>query len=300
MPRLYHRPPKYGRHEGTKQAIVSINGKRLYLGPYGSVESHQRYRRVVEDWEKNRQPAPKPAAPEKPTLTVEDLQERVKRRGGVTITELVYVYRQHSHKYYRKNGELTREATIIDDALRILRKHYGTTLVETFGPVDLEKLREHMIDDLDWSRRFINKQVKRIILVFRWGVAKEIVPPERVHALEALVGLKRGRSRARETAPVECVADEVVDATLSHVPEVVGAMVRLQRVTGARPGEICAMRPCDIDRSKDVWKYVPQEHKTEHYDKQRNILSEAVSSDDPSCMVSKLVVTRDVRRTSTV
>jgi len=48
-------------------------------------------------------------------------------------------------------------------------------------------------------------------------------------------------------------------------------MVRLQRFTGARPGEVCSLRPCDLDRSAQVWFYRPCEHKTEHHDKDRVI-----------------------------
>ena len=49
-------------------------------------------------------------------------------------------------------------------------------------------------------------------------------------------------------------------------------MVRFQRLVGCRPGEVCMLRPCDLDRSDDVWRYVPESHKTEHYGKQRIIL----------------------------
>ncbi len=52
---------------------------------------------------------------------------RQKRRQGspLTINELVLVYRRHTHEYYRKNGKVTREATIIDDVIRYLRKHHA-------------------------------------------------------------------------------------------------------------------------------------------------------------------------------
>ncbi len=38
-----------------------------------------------------------------------------------------------------------------------------------------------------------------------------------------------------------------------------------------RPGEVCALRPVDIDRSGDVWEYKPLGHKTEHHDRSRMI-----------------------------
>jgi integrase len=48
-------------------------------------------------------------------------------------------------------------------------------------------------------------------------------------------------------------------------------MVRLQRLTGARPAEICILRPCDIDRSGEVWLYRPASHKTKHHGRDRVI-----------------------------
>ena len=68
------------------------------------------------------------------------------------------------------------------------------------------------------------------------------------------------------------VEDEVVEETLLHMPRIVADMVRLQRLTGARPGEICSLRPGDIDRSSDVWVYKPGEHKMEHYETERLVM----------------------------
>lgn len=43
--------------------------------------------------------------------------------------------------------------------------------------------------------------------------------------LNAVGGLKLGRTDARETAPVEPVPDDEVDATLPHLPPVVADLV---------------------------------------------------------------------------
>jgi integrase len=85
-------------------------------------------------------------------------------------------------------------------------------------------------------------------------------------------GLRHGKTTAREPEPILPVEDTVVEATLPHLPDVVADMVRLQRLTGARPGEICILRPCDVDRSGEVWVYRPQTHKTKHHGRERNIL----------------------------
>jgi integrase len=51
----------------------------------------------------------------------------------------------------------------------------------------------------------------------------------------------------------------------------VAAMVRVQWYTGARPGEVCIMRQCDLDTTGEVWLYNPSRHKTQHHGKQRPI-----------------------------
>jgi integrase len=107
--------------------------------------------------------------------------------------------------------------------------------------------------------------------MFKWTVAEELIPAEIYQALTAVTGLRKGRSGARETDKILPVADDVVDATLLYLHEVVADTVRLQRLAGMRPAEVCIMRPCDIDRSNEVWVYTPQFHKTDYADKDRVI-----------------------------
>lgn len=276
MPRLYHRPPKYALHKGTKQAIVSLNGKRVYLGPYGSPESLAKYQDVLSRWRAQRDQTPHtvhPAKAQDRAARVTPAMLRDKRRQGnpLTINELVLVYRRHTHEYYRKNGKVTREATITDDVIRFLRSRHATSFLDDFGPVTLDELRDGMITERNWSRKHINKQVGRLVRMFKWAAEKELVDPAVPLALKTLTGLKKGRTKARETAGVSCVADAIVDATLPHLPEVIADMARIQRLTGARPGEVCSLRPCDLDRLSDVWLYSPSHHKTEHHEKGRII-----------------------------
>jgi integrase len=280
MPRLFHRPPAYRRHKSTNQAVVSFFGTKLYLGPYGSQKSLERYQDLLKKWESARHrsvdafededPIAKPR--QAPVIMAARLrQKRLAGGSPVTINEVIYVYREHACRYYQKNGEVTREAGVIDDALRILRKHFGQAFVTDFGPLALDEVREAMIDELDWSRKYVNKQVSRIRSMFKWAAAKEIIEGSVSAALRELPGLKKGRSRARETSRVRPVSDAVVDATLGALPEVVADMVRVQRLTSARPGEICSLAPADVDGTGDVWIYRPVEYKTEHFEKDRVI-----------------------------
>ena len=67
------------------------------------------------------------------------------------------------------------------------------------------------------------------------------------------------------------VAEDVIEKTMAHLSPVVADMIRFQRLTGCRPGEVCQLRPMDLDRSADVWVYRPASHKTEHHGRDRVI-----------------------------
>jgi integrase len=125
--------------------------------------------------------------------------------------------------------------------------------------------------DQGLARKSINHNLRRVVRVFKWGVENEMVAPTTWQALEAVEGLKKGRTTAPEPVPIFPVPEMVVDATVLHLSPVVRSMIQVQMLTGARPGEVCKMRPMDIDRSEDVWVYRPSSHKTEHHGRSRQI-----------------------------
>lgn len=67
------------------------------------------------------------------------------------------------------------------------------------------------------------------------------------------------------------VPQELVDAVRPFVSRQVWAMIELQLLMAARPGEISRVRPGDIDRSGRVWVHRPAEHKTAWHGHQRAI-----------------------------
>jgi integrase len=202
---------------------------------------------------------------------------------GITVVELMAAYLRHAQHYYRKHGKPTSEYKAIVAALRYTRSDYGRTPVVEFGPLALQKVMQHMVDE-GLSRGVVNQNLGRIKRMFRWGVSQELFPAVEVVALtngkkqqwslDALLtvpGLAHGRTTARESQPVTPVDDSTIDATLPHLPEVVADMVRFQRYTGCRPDEVCQIRPLDVDRSGVVWTDRPESHKTEHRGRQRVI-----------------------------
>jgi integrase len=119
------------------------------------------------------------------------------------------------------------------------------------------------------SRNYINRQIKRIVSVFRWGVENEFVDPATHQRLGAVRGLRKGE--AGETEKVVPVTQAQVDAVRPHLPRDVEALMDLQWLTGARSGELLKLRPVDLQTGEDTWTYSPAEHKTAHHGEQRII-----------------------------
>jgi integrase len=249
MPRLIREVPKYRKHKASGQAFVEINGRRHYLGLWQSKASRIEYDRHITEWL---------SSGRSPTYGV---PEHI-----VTITELVVAYLEYAKVYY---GDGPRGAySNMLYALRPLRELYGRVPAREFGPLQLKAVREKFIA-LGWSRKHINQCAQRIGRVFRWAVSEGLIPPEVPQALAMVPGLRRGHTTARENKKVRPVDAKLVDATLPHLPPVVRSMVELQQATGMRPGEVCIMRPADIDRGGDVWEYRPVAHKNANREQDR-------------------------------
>ena len=174
--------------------------------------------------------------------------------GGLTVNELILAYIRFADGYYVKDGRPTVEPTNIRLVLRLVRRLYGTTPANSFGPLALKAVRDEMIRAGN-CRTEINRRVGRIVRMFKWGVSEELVPPGVYEALRTVAGLRKGRSAAKEKPPVKPVPDADVEAIRPHVSRQVWAMVELQRLTGMRPGEVVLMRTGDLDMAGDVWVY---------------------------------------------
>jgi len=166
--------------------------------------------------------------------------------------------------YYVKHGKVTDEPENIALAVRPLLRLYGRTRAADFGPRALKAVRQAMVEK-GWVRKHINRQVDRIKRMFKWAVAEELVPAGVYEGLRAVAGLKYGRCGAHDNPPVQPVPEDLIEPVKRHVSRQVAAMIDLQLLSGARPGEIVQIRPCDIDRTGPTWTYRPPEHKTEHH-----------------------------------
>jgi integrase len=214
----------------------------VLLGKHGTTESRQEYARVLAEWEANGR---RPAALAKTEAE------------GVSINEVILAYLRHAEEYYRHpDGRPTSEVNNVKLAMRPLKALYGHNPAAAFDSLALAAVRDQMIRD-GRCRNRVNKDAARVKRLFRWAASKRLVPDAVHQSLATVDGLRAGRSKARETAPVRPVALDTVEATLPHMTPQVAAMVRLQLLTGMRPGEVIRMRGIDLDTTGEVWVYRP-------------------------------------------
>lgn len=243
------RIPRYRHHKTTGRAIVRLDGRDVYIGRFGSPESRQRYARIIADLAAGR-----PVLPDDgPSV-------------GATVGMLVDAFQRHAETAYAASNEADRYVTV----QRLLLELDASTPAAAFGPRNLKRLRERLVAS-GHARSSVNRNIVRLRTMFRWGVAEGLVPVEVASALAMVRGLRAGEAGVREAPPVRPVPRETVEATLGHLAPPLAAMVRLQLLTGMRPGEACAMRPVDIDTTGPVWWYTPPSHKTAHRGKVRRI-----------------------------
>jgi integrase len=248
MPRPVSLVPTYRRHKSSNQAICSVrlaNGKRkdLYLGPWSSALSKAEYSRIVA---------------------------LVGAHGGIypsaaddlSVNEALVQYTLHVDSYYlNPNGSQSSTVPRIKWVLGYLSRLFGKTPLADFGPPQLKAIRNVMINE-GITRKSINKATVIIRMFFRWCVEEQLVVPAVLEVLRAVQPLAPGRSGAVEGKPREPADPAAVEQTLPFLPPAVQAVVRLLRLTGARPSEILALRPCDLEMSRDAWAFSLATHKT--------------------------------------
>lgn len=268
--------PSYRQRKGYDQALVTLTdaatGRRrdYWLGPYGTPASRERYHRVIAEWEANGRRLPEPEA------TITTGSSAPAGDDGVTVDDIITRFWRWAGAHY-----VGRERETFRPVLRLLRQMDGATPAAVYGPRRLRLLREEMIrgdTSADsprepWSRPYINAQIKRVRRLFKWTASHELAPASVHQALATVEPLKRGRTTARETDPVRPASLDIVEAAKPYLSRQALALVEIQLLTGARPGELIGMRAVDLDMdgAGGVWVYRPEEHKNAHRGQERAI-----------------------------
>ena len=168
MPKLVNRPPKYAKM--GKYAFVTQNGKRVYLGLYGSPESHEKYARFLAERRLN------------PDGTIP------RREANVTVKELVAGFLDHA-KATLSQPNYTHYRIV---TLEFLVELYGGTPVDEFKPNCLKAIRSELVQARKngkprFCRTMINEYTRRIVTLFGWGVEESLVKSDTWAVLRAVI-----------------------------------------------------------------------------------------------------------------
>ena len=251
MPTPISTIPSYRLHRPSGQAVVTLSGKDFYLGPWSeskTAPSRKLYDRKIAEWL---------------------IAGRVDRNGqaataAFTIAELVNAFRKS--RAYPPSQQDAYFAV-----MKLLIASYGREPVVDFGSVEALVVRAEM-EKAGWKRRTINQRVAKLKEIFRWGLEREMVPADQFTKIESLRGLRYYQTDAADSAEVQPVAIEHVEACCRFMAPTVAAMVRLQLYAGMRAGEMCAMKTGEIDTTDPTcWVYRPATHKTKRRGKIREI-----------------------------
>ncbi|HUO08419.1 MAG TPA: tyrosine-type recombinase/integrase [Phycisphaerae bacterium] len=270
MPQGNTHIPNYCRHKARDLAFVRLDGRTLYLGRYDTPESRAEYDRVVGLWTLNGRRLPqefqKQEIPASALMTqsVRDISSASAygpAPGVYTMAHLCGDYlTEMENRYQSKQGSRRTELGRIKTTLRPVVRYFGKEPAADFSPRKLKLVRQFFID-LGHVRQEINKRMRAIRKMMRWGVAEEHIPAETYMKFVEIEPLKPNDYGVKEPTRVKPVQSEMIEKTLPFLNRFIAAMVKVQLCTGARPEEICLMRGCDIERTERTWIYTPLTHK---------------------------------------
>jgi len=256
--------PTYGLHKPTGQARCYVNGKTIYLGLYGSEESRIRFGEIVAKLVSGQ--TLDPIARKKVGSTTCGESDD----PGPSVGELCLVFLRHAETHYVKNGKQTSEVHILKSIIRPLNELYGMLPAKDFGPLALKAVREKMIAT-GWTRGTINAGMSRIRRIFKHAIANELIDGSILPRLQCVAPLLAGRTEAHDNPPRTAVDDESINAVRKLVRPLVRDLIDLQRLTGARSGELVSMTASMLNRSGKVWSAELSDNKCRHHGKSRTL-----------------------------
>jgi hypothetical protein len=108
--------PAYRLHKTSGRAVVTLDGRDHYLGPFGARESRDEYDRIIAGWLANgRQMPDEPHQP-------------------ATVAEVLLAYLKYCEVHYAARRRCDGILSAIKLALCGVRETCGTTPAASFGP----------------------------------------------------------------------------------------------------------------------------------------------------------------------
>ncbi len=255
MPRPKALIPKLCVDKSRNRAFCKVRGKFVSLGPAGTPEAQEAYGRLLASLARGES-----------LDSVKTVRRDNSTATKFTINDLMLRFATEEMPRYSND-----EQWCLRSAIRVARELLGASPVDQFGPLKLRLVRDQMVAK-GWSRSFINKQVKRLRLILRWGVSWELVPQTVADALASVKSLQAGETGAAESRGRRAVSEADLQAVRSKLCKpIYQDLFDLMLLCGTRPGELVGLKMSDIDRTGEVWRADLAKHKTMHRGKSRTL-----------------------------
>ena len=253
MPKLVNKNPKLGKL--GKYAVVRHGGTTIYLkdpqgrnARHGTKEALTAYNCFCAELQNN------------PTGYIPPTGE-----PDVSVKELAVAFLDHLKERTDEVNYVTYRI-IVDEFLLEL---YWDIPVDEFTTTCLDRVRGAMKQSERFNRDVLNRHTRRIISIFKWGVWKELCKESTWQKLTVIPPYKKGEPGTFEGRKRKPVSDDVLIRTLKYAVPTEAAMIKVHRLTGARPGEICNLTVGAVDLKEG--KILLTEHKTKAHVGERTI-----------------------------
>lgn len=163
--------------------------------------------------------------------------------------------------YVRPDGTQTRQAVNFEIALRWW---CSSEPVRDVGLEDLKAYRAHLVER-GLTTRTVNQYVNWVKTAFRWGAEVGHLPASVPAEMGVLRPLRvRSKRRSHRSGSVRIEDLRRIAEYLDERGRA-GAMLRVQWLSGARPGEVRRMAWEELLPVGRSWIYRPTRHKVEHH-----------------------------------
>jgi len=184
-----------------------------------------------------------------------------------TVNDLCDRWAAHAAKYYSGSNE----ATDCVSGLRLFREMFGRRPAEAMTHPDMIAYRNALVAK-DYVRTTVNKYLGYAKRMFAWALDERLISAQLKAECTAISSIKPHRGSVREGKPVCAIDDATVEKTCREMPPSLADMVRVHRLCGARPDEMCGMAWELIEKRKRIWVYRPGNHKNKWRNKPRAIV----------------------------
>jgi integrase len=251
------------QEHSSGQGRVCLSGQTFYLGKYGTPEAHARYAALVDRWLANGR------RPLRDVATVDRL---------VPMRQLAKVYLEHIEKSgrYLKDGAATSQRGLIETALASFCEQFGDVRADRFDARCLHRWRDDLLERTTLTRSGLNRRLGLVKAWLRWAYEREALNVAQAHAVSLVRPLSKAEAGHRDVRmPKRAPTVAEIEAVAAALPPTPAAMLRLQALTGARPGEVCSLRWRDIDRTPVAvdgvvfWRWKLANGKTAHHGRQQ-------------------------------